>query len=114
MIKAIIFDLGGVLFTNVTKSFARHIAGNHNLDYEKVYGVLSYSDIGNAYREGKITRDDFYDSLKKQLGINDDTNELEQKWIDVYEIVEGTKQIIDELRKKYKIYFLSDNVKERA
>src|SRR5437868_6302541 len=54
MIKAIIFDLGGVLFTNGTKSFARHIAGKHNSDCEKVYGVLNYSDIGNAYREGKV------------------------------------------------------------
>lgn len=114
MIKAIIFDLGGVLFTNGTKKFAKHIAEKHQLNFKDVYGILNYSEIGNAYREGKITRDVFYESFKKQFHIKDDTNKLEQKWIEVYQLVEETKEIIEVLRKKYKIYFLSDNVKERV
>lgn len=113
MIKVILFDLGGVLFTNGTSLLAKHIAQKHNKDHQAVYDLLNYSDIGNAYREGKITRDEFWDSVKEQLGIGDDTNQLEATWISFYEIIEGTKYIINSLRKKYKVYFLSDSTKER-
>jgi HAD superfamily hydrolase (TIGR01509 family) len=39
---------------------------------------------------------------------------LEKKWIDGYELIQETKTIIEELSKKYKVYFLSDNVKDRV
>jgi len=114
MIQAIVFDLGGVLFTNGTTLFAKHIAATHKKDQEEVYKLLNYSDFGNAYREGKITGEEFYNSLKKELDLDDDIHELKQKWLEVYQVIEGTKKIIEELRKKYKVYFLSDNVKERV
>lgn len=114
MIEAIIFDLGGVLFTNGTTLFAKYIADKHNKDQHEVYALLNYSESGNAYREGKITWDEFYDAFKKELAIEDDANKLQQKWIDVYEIIDETRKILEELRKKYKVYFLSDNVKERV
>ncbi len=114
MIEAIIFDLGGVLFTNGTKRLAQYIADTYHKDYDVVYQFLNYSDVGNAYREGKITRDDFWKAFEEKFGLHKDIKTIEQKWFDVYEIVEDTKEIITELSQKYKLYFLSDNVKERA
>ncbi len=114
MIKAIVFDLGGVLFTNGTRLFAQYISTKHKKDQKEVYELLNYSDFGNAYREGKISEDEFYSSLKRELAMDDDINELKQKWFDVYQVIEGTRKIIEELRKKYNVYFFSDNVKERV
>jgi|ERR1700722_11996779 len=114
MIQAIVFDLGGVLFTNGTRLFAQYIATKHKKNQKEVYELLNYSDFGNAYREGKITENEFYDNLKKELAIDDDINELKQKWFDVYQVIEGTQKIINTLRQKYKVYFLSDNTKERV
>ena len=39
MIKAIIFDLGGVLFINGTKKFIISLSKEYNIDPEKVKGV---------------------------------------------------------------------------
>ncbi len=114
MIKVILFDLGGVLFTNGTRIVAKYIAEKHHKNVDDVYNLFNYSDIGNAYREGKIARDEFWDQFKENLKIKDSTDELEQKWNDFYEIIEETKEILDELRKEYKVYFLSDQIKERA
>lgn len=114
MIQAIIFDLGGVVFTNGTKRFSEHLAEKYQVDVEKAKAILDKSDIGNAYRTGKMTRDEFWDAVKKELQLTEHTDVLEQKWIDVYIVIEETKEIVQNLAKKYKVYFLSDNVKERV
>lgn len=114
MIKAIFFDLGGVVFTHGMTLFIDYIAKKHGKDQKVVYDALKHSDLVNAYYEGKILRDEFYSGLKKKIQINDDTNELEQKMFDVYQVSEETKLIIKQLRSTYKVYFLSDNFKERV
>ena len=113
MIKAIIFDLGGVLFTNGTKKFVNSISKRHGIEREKVEEIMN-GDLGTLYREAKITRDEFWERALNELNINESVDKLEQEWIDGYELIEGTKTLIQELSKKYKIYFLSDNVKERV
>jgi 2-haloacid dehalogenase len=112
MYKAVIFDLGGVLFTNGTRKFIDVISQRYNLPLEKVRKVME-EDIGTQYREGKITRDDFWKKVQDQLRITEDSNTLEDEWISGYELIDGTKDIIDELSKTYPIYYLSDNVRER-
>ncbi|MEK7079554.1 MAG: HAD family phosphatase [Patescibacteria group bacterium] len=113
MITTILFDLGGVLFTNGTKIFVHQLSTAYNIPEEKVKDVLD-GDIGSQYREAKITRDMFWRQVKESLNIKEETSVLEKQWIDGYELISGTKQIIEELSKKYKIYYLSDNVKERV
>lgn len=113
MIKAIIFDLGGVLFTNGTKKFIDDISSRYNLDKELVKDIIS-GETGNKYREAKITRDEFWKQVLEKLNINEDINKLEDQWINSYELIEGTRDIIFELAKKYKVFYLSDNVKERV
>ncbi|HSW88774.1 MAG TPA: HAD family phosphatase [Candidatus Saccharimonadales bacterium] len=113
MIKAIIFDLGGVLFTNGTKKFIETISHKYNVDKEKVKDVMD-GEIGSLYREAKISRDEFWQRCLDELQITADIDKLEEEWINGYELIEGTRDIIQELSKKYKVYFLSDNVKERV
>ncbi len=113
MIKAILFDLGGVLFTNGTKKFNKAIASRYNLDDTFVQSV-SDGEIGTQYREAQITRDEFWKYFLEGLKIREDPDVLEKEWISYYELIEGTRDIIRELSKKYKIYYLSDNVKERV
>lgn len=114
MIKAIIFDLGGVVFTNGTKKFSEHLAQNYQVDIEKAKALLDKSDIGNAYRTGHMTREEFWNVVKKELDLMEEIDILEQKWIDVYLPIEETRDIIMRLAKEHKVYFLSDNVKERV
>lgn len=112
MIKAIIFDLGGVLFTNGTKKFKKYLIEKYSLRENDVTEVME-GEIGSKYREAKITRDDFWKLVKEKLGLDADINQLETEWINGYELIHGTKEIIFELKKQYKVYYLSDNVRER-
>lgn len=113
MIKAIIFDLGGVLFTNGTKQFIQDISKKYNLDPELVKEIMD-GDVGSQYREAKITRDEFWKIALEKLNLPENIDNLEEQWISGYELIEGTKDIILELAKKYKVYYLSDNVRERV
>lgn len=113
MITTIIFDFGGVLFTNGTKRFISAIAKRYNLSEETVKNVID-GEIGSHYREAKISRDEFWAQVISHLQLTENANTLEQEWIDGYELIQGTMDIIEELSKKYSLYYLSDNVKERV
>ena len=113
MIKAIIFDLGGVLFTNGTKKFIQDMSSKYDIDPEIVKNIMD-GDIGSQYREAKITRDQFWEIVLEKLNINENIKTLEDRWISGYNLIEGTKDIILDLAKKYKVYYLSDNVRERV
>lgn len=116
MIKAIIFDLGGVYFTDGKAIASKKIANKFGLDEKDIAKALhGSSEIGKKYREGQITVDEFWDSLKKQLSINAENSVLNKVWIESYRPIIGTVAIVKELKKKkLKLYYLSDNVRERV
>ncbi len=114
MIKAIIFDLGGVLFTNGTKKFVDYLSKTYGYELEELKQLLD-EGVGTEYREGKISRDEFWKTVLGELdAIDIDVDRLEDQWISNYEPIEGTKELILELKKKYKVYYLSDNVRDRV
>ena len=79
-----------------------------------IKSVVDTGDIPDAYREGRIGREEFWQKVQSELHLPEDIETLEKEWINGYELIQGTKDIIDELSKKYKVYFLSDNVKDRV
>lgn len=109
MIKAGIWDLGGVLFTNGTKLFVKDMSKKYRLDPKFVMEVMDGS-IGSLYRENQISKDEFW---AKALKIQADPDKLNAQWIDGYRLIKGTKDIVLTLRKKMPQYYLSDNVPER-
>lgn len=113
MIKAIIFDLGGVLFTDGTKRFVEYLVKTYKINREKVEDAI-HGKLGTLYREAKITREEFWQRFLELLNINEDIKKLEDEWINGYELIKGTRDLIQELAKKYKVFFLSDSIAERA
>ena len=113
MIKTIIFDLGGVLFTNGTKKFIQDVSTKYGVP-AKVVGDVMDGEIGSRYREAKISRDEFWKLALEKLNISENVDVLEAQWIGGYELIKGTADIIFKLKEKYKVHYLSDNVKERV
>jgi putative hydrolase of the HAD superfamily len=115
MKKTIIFDLGGVYFTDGTKNAVKTINENYGIDEQKVWDVF-HGKIGYDYREGVISHDEYWRQAKQYWGRMDiPSQDLAMIWLDGYKPIEGTVQIIDELKKQqYPLYFLSDNVQERV
>lgn len=113
MITTFLFDLGGVLFTNGTKKFIKQISYSYKIPENEVKEVID-GEIGSLYRESKITRDEFWKKVSEKLHLNEPADVLEEQWIDGYEIIIKTKLLIEKLSRKYNLYYLSDNVKERV
>ncbi|OGK31785.1 hypothetical protein A3F57_00390 [Candidatus Roizmanbacteria bacterium RIFCSPHIGHO2_12_FULL_36_11] len=113
MYKAILFDLGGVLFTNGTTKFIESVSSRYSLPKQQVKEVID-GRIGTLYRETKISRNEFWESVKRNLNLKETADQLEKEWIDAYELISETKQIIQHLSRQYSLYYLSDNVKERV
>lgn len=113
MYKFILFDLGGVLFTNGTKKFISNLSTRYNIPLIKIQEIID-GNIGTQYREGKIGRDEFWRKVIGLLNLKEDANLLEKEWIDGYKLIEGTKDIILSLKGKFKLFYLSDNVEERV
>jgi len=105
MITTFLFDLGGVLFTNGTKIFIQKISNRYNFPEEKVENIVG-GKIGSLYREAKISRVEFWKQVKESLNLKEKAEVLEKQWIGGYEIISETKQIIEQLSKKYKVYYL--------
>ena len=113
MIKLILFDLGGVLFTDGTSKFIKSVSTRYNIPLERVSDIVN-GELGLKYREAQITRDEFWNQLVSKLSLTEKIIDLENEWISYYELFEKTKEIIIKLKEKYKVYYLSNNVKERA
>ena len=112
-IKTVIFDLGGVYFTDGTKRAIDIISQRWNLDPAIVADVFK-GKIGTAYRESQITHEEFWKQAKETLGIDAPMQELAEIWLNGYVPIEGTVDIIKELKENgYEILYLSDNVQER-
>ena len=105
MYKLILFDLGGVLFTSGLKTFVKSLTSRYPLTEEEVKGVFD-GGVGTLYREGSISRDEFWKRAIEALNLKENADTLEKEWIDGYVLIEKTKEIIERLGEKYKVYFL--------
>ncbi|MAG91617.1 hypothetical protein CMO83_02995 [Candidatus Woesearchaeota archaeon] len=114
MIKSILVDLGGVYFTDGTRSAIEKISKKFNLDPNKVKEITD-NDVSHAYRKSQITSEEYWNQSKRFLGINADNSELNDLWIGSYDPQEKVIGILRKLKAKgIKLFFFSNNVKERA
>lgn len=113
MIKAIIFDLGGVLFTDGTGKFAKYLEDTYGVE-PSVTRAFLVGDTGDKYYKGLVSVGDFWESFKTSLSVDEDSKSLALKWVDSYDLNQGTLDLIELLSKVYDVYYLSDNVKDRV
>lgn len=113
MFKTVIFDLGGVYFTDGTKNAIELISQKYNISEQKIKDVLK-GELGTKYRIGTISSDEFWKQAKEYWNINTSSEDLSNIWLQGYTPIIGTDLIIDKLKSSgYEILFLSDNVQER-
>ncbi len=114
MIKTVIFDLGGVYFTDGTAEAIEKIGAAYRLPGEKVAEVLK-GELGTQYRVGSLTAEEFWERAKERWGLQVPPGELSAIWLEGYAPIAGTGELVDRLgRAGYELLFLSDNVQERV
>lgn len=117
MIKAIIFDLGGVYFSNGTNIAFEKINSLIKVPKEKLEQVFhgKKKSLRGLFYRGKIEPDDFWKKVAQELQIDMSTaRKLREIWYSAYTPNPGMKELVLKLKKRYKLIIFSGNTKERV
>lgn len=111
-------DLGGVYFTSGTATLIEEVAQLVSAPKERMKEIFSCSKgkeaEGLRYRQGKYTRDQFWDLACAELGIKKElVPHLEKFWFEAYFPKPGMQELVRRLRKHYKVIVFSGNFKAR-
>lgn len=111
MIKAIVFDVGGVIVGDLSQELIPYLSRKH----KKQFGRLKakWRIIEHAYRLGRMTENEFWKRFIASCGIDENPAELKlftRKFNNKQ--VKGTLDVAKELKKNYKLAILSNHTKE--
>jgi HAD superfamily hydrolase (TIGR01509 family) len=114
-LPTVIFDLGGVFFTDGSDRAITVISERYLIDRQDVAEIF-YGEVGLLYRENKITIEEFWQVAKKKWKIEKEkTDMLAQIWHEGYIPIEEVKNIVMRLKeKKVEVLYLSGSTKERV
>ena len=112
MIKTVVIDLGGVLFSEGKSVVLEKLATFHGYD-RKLIGAILSSSQSISLRKGLISDEDFWQWAQQQLPANYDSRLIQQEWYDSYILDQDVYQLIASLRKEYSTIAFSGNIKSR-
>ena len=113
MIRTVIFDLGGVYFTDGSAIAIEQISATYRLAEAKVRDIVM-GDLGSRYRHGAVTSGQFWEGAVEAWNLQVPTEQLATTWLQAYEPIPGTVSLIDRLGVAgYELLYLSDNVEDR-
>ena len=112
MIKVIVFDLGGVLFSEGKSVAIAQLAREQGYNPGLVHQIL-YSPKSLELRKGLIIDDEFWSWAQKQLPENYDALLIKKVWYDSYVLDEDVFKLIKKLKVSHKIVAFSGNIKTR-
>ena len=114
-LPTIIFDLGGVYFTDGTDSAITTISERYSVDRQVVTEVF-FGEIGTKYRENKISIQEFWRIAKTIWKLeNEPTDTLINIWHEGYIPIDGVCKIIKQLKSDgFELLFFSGSTKERV
>lgn len=107
-IKAVVFDVGGVLcdWRTICQKFAGEIGVT--LD-QFIKAFLKYSEdpkIGSEF--GYMSMDEFCEKLTQELGVPEKAKEWRKGFVPGFRRVEQTYELLDELKGKFKLASLTN------
>lgn len=113
MIKAIVFDLGGVLFAEGKSVAVERLQRQRGYDPGEVRKILT-SPQSIDLRKGLTTDDEFWAWAQAGLPEGYDAREIKAAWYEAYEPDPGIFRLIERLKGRYKIVAFSDNIRSRV
>ena len=112
--KSIVFDLGGVYFTDGTRLAIDAIASRYGIAPTEVKHCLT-GELGRRYRAGQLCAHAFWEQAKSHWHIEAHSDELANIWLATYKPIAGTVALVKRLRAAgHELLFLSDNTPERV
>ena len=109
MIKAIIFDVGGVLTSRRGRTFVKKYHKKFGMDPEELH--LAFHDFYSIdYEFGKKNDDWFLNGIRKNLKNIISKKELRKYWFLCNKVDKGMIRFAKKLKKEYKIGILSNSL----
>ena len=102
MIKAIIFDLGGVYFTDGTSKAVKKVSLKYNLNSRDVSDFFGTKNkIGRLYRQGRLSSWQFWQEFQKRFKIKVNKDGIIKQWMLSYKPIRGNLDLLRKLRKNH-------------
>lgn len=109
MIRNIIFDLGAVLINLDTEATTRAFKALGLKNFEEIYSQARQNGLFDAFDCGTISPQEFRDGLKKHLPPGTTDAAIDEAWnAMLLDIPEERLQLLDRLRKDYRLFLLSN------
>jgi len=112
VIQAVVFDLGGVLFSEGKSVALEKLATAHRYERKLVGAILS-SPESIKLRKGLIPDEDFWQWAEQRLPSGYDSRLIQQEWYNGYVLDKDIYELIASLQKKYSLIAFSGNIKSR-
>lgn len=112
-IQGIVFDLGGVLFTEGKTVAVERLFQEKEYNKNLVLSVLR-SEQSITLRKGLMTDDDFWTWAQRQLPSHYDAQTIRRVWYESYLLDKDVFALVKELHKKYNLMILSGNIQSRV
>jgi len=113
MIKAMVFDLGGVLFAEGKTMALEQLYRQYGYERKIVARILS-SPQSIALRRGFLSDGEFWTWSREQLPPTYNTALIKECWYSGYELDPDIFHLISELRDRYRVIAFSGNIKSRV
>lgn len=106
--RALLFDLGNVLIDYRPEIFASRLSQREQIPKERIlaYFIDAYSD--SAYIEGKISSDEFFNLVRRELNLQCSKDEFRDFWCDIFFAKQEMEDFIQRLHGRYPLWILSN------
>jgi HAD superfamily hydrolase (TIGR01509 family) len=114
MIEVILFDLGNVIlpFNNyqIAEKLSRFSHKREFQDPKKIFSYLFDLEKGviNDFDKGRVSPSEFFQYIKKYLGLSISFEEFIPIWTDIFIENQGVSEIIRSLRGRWRLALLSN------
>lgn len=112
-IKAIVFDLGGVLFEEGKSVAAEKLFMEKNYDKDVVLGVLK-SPKSIDLRMGLISDEEFWSFAQQHIPQRYDAKTIKKYWYDGYVLNRKMLDLVREFYGKYRLIIFSGNIRSKV
>lgn len=107
--KALIFDLGNVVYKISFDHAFRHWAKAAKADFKKIKDTYAFDEYYDRFEKNQITSSEFKNHLMEKLKIKFEGDAFEQGWASIYEdIIPGIPALLAKLKKNYRLVALTN------
>ena len=109
-VKALIFDLGGVVIDIDFSNVFMRWADDSNRSIEEIQSKFSYDHVYEAHERGEIDSQEYFNSLRETLGIDISDQQFEDGWNSIFKgEVPGISEFLQRAKEKVPIYAFTNS-----